>query len=177
MPLRDSCAEGNRESKGALALREGSEDREARLEFAAHHGTISDLDPGVSLKLIRVAGDAIEELAGDVAAAKHEVRGQALRETDKGQGGVTGDSLDRPLNPAKSLRRLLLRDRPSRRIWSAHPGSELLHRKKTERDAEKSEHASRFDGQADVSSAVHSGGKRDSALDACQAIARAAADE
>ncbi len=69
-------------------------DGEARLDIAAHHGAISHFNPGVSLKLIRLARDAIEELARNVAAAKHEVRGQALRETHKGERGVTHHSVD-----------------------------------------------------------------------------------
>ncbi len=90
-----------------------------RFNVAAHHGAISYFDPGVSLKLIRLARDAIEELARDVAAAKHEVRGQALRETHKGERGVTHHRLDRPLNPAQSLRCHLL-------VTARCPGSGLL---------------------------------------------------
>ena len=82
------------QSRSENALGEGGEHREVRFNIAPHHGAISYFNPGMSLKLVRLARDAIEEFARDVAAAKHEVRGQALRETHKGERGVTHHSLD-----------------------------------------------------------------------------------
>ena len=81
-------------------LGEGGEDCKVGLNIAAHHGAISHFDPGVSLEMICFPGNAIEELARDVPAAKHKVRGQALRETHKGEGGMAHHSVDRPLNSA-----------------------------------------------------------------------------
>src|ERR1700744_4636029 len=96
---------------GRVVSREAGEDGEARLQLAAHYGAISHFDPGVSLQLIRIARYPIEKFAGDVAAAQHEVRGEALRKTDEGEGDVTHHCVHRPLNAAKRLCRLRLRKR------------------------------------------------------------------
>jgi len=108
-----------------------------RLDFAPHDGTVSDFDPGVGLKLIRIARDSIEELAGDMAAVEHEVSGEALRKTDKSKRDVAHHSADRPLNPAEDLGRLCWRNGRLHLARTAHPCSEPLHGQKIEGNAEK----------------------------------------
>jgi hypothetical protein len=59
-----------------MLLRERVENRELRLDLAAHYGAITDLHPGVGCKLIRLTRHAVEKFAHDVAAPKHEVSGE-----------------------------------------------------------------------------------------------------
>ena len=86
-----------------MPLRESVEDGELRLHLAAHNSAIANLDPCVSRELISLACDAVEKLARDVPAAKHEVSGKRARKTDKRERCVASHSVDRPLNPANGL--------------------------------------------------------------------------
>jgi hypothetical protein len=53
--------------------RESVENGELRFDFSAHHGAITNLNPGVCCELIRPMCDTVEKFAHDVATPKHEV--------------------------------------------------------------------------------------------------------
>ena len=58
------------------------------LDLAANNSAVSDFNPRVSRELARIARDAIEKLAHNVPAAKHEVNREGARKTDEGKRGV-----------------------------------------------------------------------------------------
>jgi len=134
----------------SVPLRKSVEDRELRLDISAHYGAIADFYPGVRLKLIRIARDAVKERARNVPAAKHEVSCEALRKTNEGQRAVAHHSADRPLNPSNRLSGLRLRNGRLGLDVHAHPGSEPLHGKQIKREAEEGEHAQCFYRQGNV---------------------------
>jgi len=83
--------------------RESVKDGELRLRLAAHNCAITDLDPGVSRKLIRFTRDSVEKLAHNMAASQHKVSRERTRKAHEGKRRVPCNRVNRPLHAANRL--------------------------------------------------------------------------